>query len=416
MTLGCLPFGTLLPATTTPAAKIIRHWPVRITAVVVVAAAISLPVSADEGTDFATGSAFRSALEQSFSASWEKDSLRGIVHAVESAKHVSILLDRRLDPTGIRSLQVAGETLRGCLERLAAESDATATVIGSTVYLGPPATAQKLRTLVALRIQELSARETRVPDRRRSELAQTRTLRWNDLDRPADLVRRLTSEYSLALSGIELVPHDLWAAGTLPESNAIEALTLVLAQFDLTFTWSDQARGIAIEPAPERVAIERSYDPPAGLSPAAAIGRWKEELPGLEAREAGGKILISATEEMHEVVKRIRRGGRAADKTGSQIPQNQVPLKLRRYSLKIQQKPASAVLNGLSRPENGELTFEYSRADFTAAGIDLDRLVTFEVKDATIEKLLKATLEPLGVSFEIQERTVRLTPAPRREQ
>jgi len=416
MTHGSLQFGRFLAATATHSATIHGSFSFRIAAAAWLAFAGPSPVSADERTDYASGSAFRSALEQAFSASLERDSLRGIVHAVENAKHVSILLDRRLDPTGIRSLQVAGETLRGCLERLAAESDAAATVIGNTVYLGPPATALKLRTLVSLRIQELSARDARVPDRRRNELAQARTLRWNDLDRPADLVRRLTSDYGLALSGIELVPHDLWASGTLPDSNAVEALSLILSQFDLTFAWSDQGRGILIEPMPERAAIERSYDPPTGLTPAAAITRWKEELPNLDAREAGGKIVVSATEEMHDVVKRVRHGGRAADKTTSRHPQTDVPLKLRRYSLEIKQKPASAVLNGLSRPENGELTFEFSRADFKAAGIDLDQRVTFDVQNVTIEKLLKATLEPLGVSFEIQDRTVRLTPAARRDQ
>jgi hypothetical protein len=371
--------------------------------------------TAGDEIDFATGSSFRSALEQAFSAAWEQDSLRGIVHGVETAKRVSIILDRRLDPTAIRSLRISGETLREGLERLAAETDAGAVVIGNSVYLGPRATSSKLRTLLALRIQDLSDRNAKISDRRRSELTQARTIRWNDFDRPADLVRRLASEHSLALSGIELVPHDLWAAALLPDAGPAEALTLILAQFDLTFAWTEQGHGILIEPIPERVAIDRSYDPPTGLSAAAAISRWKDELPDLEAREERGKIVVSGTEELHEVVKRVRRGGRAAEKTSSRTVQGSVPLKLRKYSLEIQRKPASAVLNALSTPEYGDITFEYSRTDFKAAGIDLDQLVTFEVRNVAIEKLLQATLEPLGVAFEIHERTVRLTPAPQRD-
>jgi hypothetical protein len=372
-------------------------------------------LAASDEIDFSTGSSFRSALEQAFSAAWEQDSLRGIVHGVETAKRVSIVLDRRLDPTAIRSLRISGETLREGLDRLAAETDAAAVVIGNSVYLGPRATSSKLRTLLALRIQDLSDRNAKISDRRRTELTRARTIRWNDFDRPADLVRRLASEYSLALSGIELLPHDLWAGATLPDAGPAEALTLILAQFDLTFVWTEQGRGISIEPMPERVAIDRSYDPPAGLSAAATISRWKEELPDLEAREERGKIVVSGTEELHEVVKRVRRGGRAAEKTSSRTAQGSVPLKLRKYSLEIQRKPASAVLNALSTPEYGDITFEFSRTDFKAAGIDLDQLVTFEVRNVTIEKLLQATLEPLGVAFEIHDRTVRLTPAPRRD-
>jgi hypothetical protein len=371
---------------------------------------------ANDQMDFVTGSEFRSALEQAFSTSTDNDSLRGIVRGIETAKHVSIVVDRRLDPTGARSMRVTGSTLKEGLERLAAEADAGATIIGNSVYFGPRATAAKLRTLQVLRIQELSERNARISDRRRSELTQARTFRWNDLDRPADLIRRLASEHNLALVGIERVPHDLWAGGTLPDAGAVEILTLILAQFDLTFGWSDQGAGITIEQIPDRVATERSYDPPAGLSAAAAISRWQEELPDLVAREEKGKIIVSGTEEMHEVVKRVRRGGRATDHAGSRTPQSSVPLNRRRYSLKIQQKPASAILNELAKPENGEITFEFSRADFKAASIDLDQLVTFEVQNVTIDRLLKATLDPLGVDFEIRDRTVRLMPTPRPDQ
>ena len=62
------------------------------------------------------------------------------------------------------------------------------------------------------------------------------------------------------------------------------------------------------------------------------------------------------------------------------------------------------------------MTFEYDRAAFKAAGIDLERPVTLELKNAKIEDLLKGTLDPLGVTFEIHGRTVKLRPAAPKEQ
>jgi hypothetical protein len=366
---------------------------------------------ADERIEFVNGSAFRRALEQSISASWDNDNLRGICLGIERAQRVSIVVDRRLDPSSSRSLRVTGETLLSCLQRLAAESDAGATVIGNTAYLGPRGTAANLRTLVALRRQELFDKRGEIPDSRRIALTQPITFRWSDLDRPADLVGRLAGQYSLAVEELDQVPHDLWAGAVLPETTAIEGLSLVLAQFELTFSWLDHGRGVRIEPVPLRVVIDKAHDPPRGTAPATALIRWKEEIPELEARVENGKIVVSGNEEQHEVVDRVRRGGRASDKTASREGFKPKPLEKQRFNGKIQNVPARNVLKNLESDDNGQLTFEYDRAAFKAAGIDLDKPVTLELKDAKIEDLLKATLDPLGVTFEIHGRTVKLRPA-----
>jgi len=375
------------------------------------AASFAGTVSADETVEFVSGAAFRRALDQSISASSDNDSLRGISRGIERAQRVSIVLDRRLDPSGSRSLHVGGETLLGCLQRLAADSDAGAAVIGNTAFLGPRGTVANLKTLVALRRQELFDKRLEIPDSRRLALTHPITVRWNDLDQPAILVGRLAGEYQLAVEGIDLVPHDLWASAVLPEMTAIEGLSLVLVQFDLTFAWIDHGRGMRIEPVPERVKIDKPYDPPKGTPPATALKRWKEEIPNFEGRVENGKIIVSGSEDQHEVVDRVRRGGRANDKVASQTGPKPKPLANERFNGKIQNIPASAVLKDLERPERGQLAFEYDRAAFNEAGIDLEKLVSFELKNARIEDLLKATLDPLGVTFEIHGRTVTLRPA-----
>lgn len=364
--------------------------------------------AAEEPVDFAERGSFSAALAQPFSASWENISLREIVKAIEDAKHVAIVVDRRLDPTAPVSLKASTETLRGCLDRLAAEWDAGTTIVGSVVYLGPRESAGKLRTLVALRTRELFDRQSDFSESRRIALTQGATFGWHDLDRPADLVRRAAADYGLEVEGLEQVPHDLWAGGALPGAGAVETLSLLLAQFDLTFSWTKQARGVRLEAIPARVAIERPHSPPRGMSPADAILRWQEAIPGLEARAENGKIVVNGTEELHEVVDRVRRGGRVGDKGPAAVAARLKPLHLQRYNGKITNVPANAVLRDLETPDKGQLTFEYDRAAFQAAGIDLDRRVSLELKNATIEDLLRSLLTPLGLTFEIRDRTVRL--------
>lgn len=368
-------------------------------------------VSAGEPAAFLTGAAFRRTIEQPVSATEEESNLRMIVRGLEDLKHVSILLDRRIDPTAMLSASATGESLREFLERLASGSSARATVIGNTIYLGPPAAAEKLRTIVALRRDELFDKQSPIAEGRRIELTRGNTLHWVNLDRPVEILERVARDAALGIEGLEQVPHDLWAAATLPDAGVIEALSLVLVQFDLTFAWTVRGEGVRIVPIPERVEIERPHDPGKGLSADATLSRWKEQVPGLEARVERGKVVVSGTLETHELIERLRRGGRVPDKTTATENTPLKPLKFERYTLQIKNKPASVLLEALGQPTRGQLSFVYDQAELKAAGIDLDKLVTFEVKNATIEGLLKATFDPLGLTFEIDDRTVRLKPA-----
>jgi hypothetical protein len=222
---------------------------------------------------------------------------------------------------------------------------------------------------------------------------------------------RLADQYQLNIDGLDLVPHDLWGGAVLPEASAAEALSLVLIQFDLTFGWVEHGKGIRIEHVPERVEVERVHPPSPGMSANAALARWKEKLPDLDARVEKGKIVVTGTLEVHELVDRLRRGGSLPDKAASREGPPLKPLKFELYTLRMKNTPASALLKELGTPARGQLVFEFDPEEFKAAGIDLDKLVSFEVKDATIEALLKATFEPLHVKFEIVDRTVKLKPA-----
>ncbi|MGE5195375.1 MAG: STN domain-containing protein [Deltaproteobacteria bacterium] len=360
---------------------------------------------------FATGETFRKAIGDAISGDWDHVGLRTIVRAIEEARHVAILTDRRLDPTAELRVSAAVEPLGDFLERLAVGSRGSATVVGNTVYLGPPDSTAKLRTLVALRMQELKS-SAAAPDARRIEHSRE-TFRWDDLDRPAEILARLSEEYGVGVEGLELVPHDLWAGAVLPETNVIEALSLVLIQFDLTFGWTERGKGVRIEHVPERVEIELPHDPPRGVPANTALAAWKEKLPDLEARVEKGKVVVTGTWEQHEVVERIRRGASVPDKTAAREGGPLPPLSHQRYTGTILNKPASEVMQDLGTRKRGEVKFEYDLEELKNAGINLDALVSLNLKNATIEELLKGMFDPLGVTFEIVDRTVKLKPKPK---
>jgi hypothetical protein len=366
-------------------------------------------VAADnEPPNLVSGVAFRKALDQP-SPTWDRLDLRAISGLMAKGPHVAVILDRRVDPTAERSPNVQSKALRDCFDHLATECGAGATVVGNAVYIGPRVTAAKLRTVVALRKAEL--KELRISESRRTALNQGRPFRWNDLDRPTDLLSRLGREWHVEIEGLDQIPHDLWAGAVLPDATIIDALTIILAQFDLTFAWTDGVRGVKLEPIPDRVAFDKSYDPPRGVSAAAALTRWQAEIPELEARVAGGKVLVTGTEEHHELVDRLRKGGRTTDKPGPNVAGPVPGLDSQRYSVKVENKPIREVLKNLETSVQGGIAFEYDDNELKAAGIDLDRLVSFETKKDKFPDLLKKALGPVGIAFEIENRTVRLKPA-----
>ena len=350
----------------------------------------------------------KNSLDQQFSPAWEHIGLRDIVQSLQEVLGVSVILDRRIDPTVERSLKVSSNTLKDCCERLAAECDAGTTVLGSALYFGPKSTAAKLRTLAALRKQELLAMS--IPLSRKNRLLIGSSIRWNDLDQPVELLKQIGEAFNLKIEKLEMVPHDAWAGDAVRDVTAIEALTLVLAQFDLTFSWTSEAAGVRVVPIPDVVSIERQYDPPSGASPEIAATRWKEEVTGIETRVTQGKVVVKATEEQQEIVDRLRQGK-------SKIPQpaNPVgklpPLAQKRYTANIANISVIDLMHTLEQPEQGQLTFEFDEAAFQNAGIDLKRTATFELKSAKIDEMLRKLFGPLGVKYELKDRTVILKPA-----
>ncbi len=355
-----------------------------------------------------TGHAFAQALEQPFAATWENVDLRRITRRITATRGTTLLVDRRLDPSRQHSLTANGEPLGTFLEQLAEKGGGSLSVTSSVAYLGPTEAALKLRTLIFMRQNELSVDEKGIPRARRAELSQSSTFAWDDLSQPAEIVRHLAEQRHLEMEGAERIPYDLWAGATVPHATLAEALSLVLIQFDLTFEWLGRGERIRIVPAPEKVTFERGHLPGKGQTPAAAVAQWREQIPQLEARIAGAEVVVRGTFEQHEALDRLRHGSVNAH---AKKPPRLEPLKQKRYNLRIKDKPVRVLLEALSEPANGQLTFDYDANALKQAGIDLEQRVTFEVKNATIEQLLKAALDPLKVAFELDDRTVRLKPA-----
>lgn len=195
-----------------------------------------------------TSVSFQRALAARISATWEKVPLRTIVNRISDTQKVAVLLDRRIDPTQEPAVAVRKTTVLDTLKSVAGKVSAEAVVVGNVVYIGPPKSAAALTAAIKARTGELRKQTRGLPARERLKFAGRRTLHWNDLDRPRELVKSFAGKWGYEVQGLKTIPHDLWAGCTLPSVSAVEGLSLLLVQFDQTFRWQPKLQGIAVVP------------------------------------------------------------------------------------------------------------------------------------------------------------------------
>lgn len=359
-----------------------------------------------------SGKPFETALDQRIGRSWtgqDGHTLRDVVKQLADSQRLSIMLDRRIDPTQSIELTSPPAPVRDIVIAVARKVEAGMSVIGNVVYVGPAGSVKKLRTLVELRNVELSkltsgAAAGKSPWRNRpASLTQRKTFHWQELDRPRDMLKQVADKYQIEIEGLDTLPHDLWAATSLPQVTAIEGLSLLLVQFGLTFEFVPNRVAIRLVPIPEQVFVERSYTVLAN-SPV-ILEAARKQFTDVELEQSGAKLIARGTvEQQAELAAWLKPGHQKPSKPADK------PLSERRFTLKQRNVAVGDVLKTFT---DYGVKILHDRAQLADAGISLDQKIDIDVKDATVEELFRDLLEPLGVDVTIDGEMVRLKPKPK---
>lgn len=297
-------------------------------------------------THYLKSEAFREKLDAPISATYQNVPLRRAVYELTHDGGLALVLDRRIDPSILIEQRWSGRSRRAVLEDLAEEHGGELAVVGDVLYLAPPEAARRLEPLIERRRRELVV----LPAARRRELTRNWTLHWDDLESPQQVLERVAEHYAFALEGADRVPWDLWAGSTLPETAAVEQMSFVLAQFDLTYRWEERGAAARIVPIPpDELALATAPSP----------GRSERSR---RARAPG-------------------KGGRAV------------------FTASLQNKRLDAVLKGLAREAGFALTVDWEALH--KGGVAEDRLVSVTAKRETLQQVLHKILDPLDVTFEV---------------
>lgn len=286
---------------------------------------------------------------------WQRVPLRDALGRLDELFEDVVFVDRRVDPSQRVSLDIEAKSAEEVVAAIAAERNLGVVRLGRLVYLGPRTAAEQLHAIADLRGQEVA----RLPGESRSALVRKKQLSWPRLTEPRRLVTSVVEQHGWRVARAERIPHDLWAAGKLPDLTLANKLTVLLVGFDLTFQLRPNERSIEIVPLQEAVATSGT---------------------------GGARIQSKTTSN----TARPQRGTKQV------------------YTLRVEEQPVGEVLRALSKRLNWPLDID--EASIRAAGRSLETRVSFAVEDADRDKLLKALLTPAGLDYRLEGDRVRIVP------
>ncbi|MFV0443933.1 MAG: hypothetical protein ACK5Q5_10210 [Planctomycetaceae bacterium] len=319
--------------------------------------------------------------------------IREVLRELSASQHVACWLDRRVDPSLPIALQMQQQPLQEVFDAVASEAGCVCCRLGDSLIVGR---AEELDAWLT-QAQELSHRlkqDRSIPANRRVLLARGATVEWQDLDEPAEVLQLLSKRWGLTISNPELLPHDLWAGGTLAGVDAVEAFSFVLGQFDLSFQWDTGGKSLTLIPLPTDVRLERTHRPK-GVSLIAGIARIASRFPEVEVVEHGTSLLVRASVLQHAAI---------AIDLGEVVPSRKPAARTtrpgsRQFSkVQILRKSADDVLQALMAQG---LEIEYDPVRLRSEGIDLSQRVTLDFESVSAEELMSAICLPLGLEYEV---------------
>lgn len=357
--------------------------------------------AADRPKPFLTKSEFNRAVAQPLTARFDDQPLGTLLATLSDERRLAFLVDRRIDRTRHVSWRTNGEPLLEAVADRLSATGASARAIGSTIFVGPEESLSRLRTLVALRADELRDKGDETL-KQRFELLRNASPAWTEATEPRELLADIAKRWKVRIEGLEKIPYDLWPAGRMHDVNGVEALSLVLIQFDHNFQWNSAADAITIEPVPEKVFVERKHSVQKGDQDS-LLDDVDGVLKSIDHRLERDRLIVRASIEDQERIASLLRPGKVKP---APTKASNAPLSKRLYTRNAPQVRVRDVLKAL---EEQGVTITYDAKALEEAKVDLDHRVDLKLNQASIHLLLFALCEPLGLDYAIDGLTVTLT-------
>jgi hypothetical protein len=353
---------------------------------------------AGAGTQWATGPALEERLAKTVNITWEGNPLRQALTDLSRAQGVAVLIDRRVDPGRKLDLSLEQVRLGAALQDIARRQGLGVSRVGPVAYFGPPGVAARLRTVTALRTNDVG----RLPPTAGRLWLASRPMAWKDFATPRELLTQLAEQNGLVLHGLQPVPHDLWAAADLPPLTLVQRLTLIAVQFNLTFEVAADGKTVTLVPLPDDVAIVRSYD--GGRQPQEVARQYAALAPNAQIKVVGPQIQVRGLLEDHEWLASPTRAGKPPPRP----PRRDAP-EVRFDNVVVREAPVGRVLQDLAKRANLDLRID--RQGLAAAEISLDQRVSINLQNVTVDELIEEVVKSTRLRWSRRGNVLEIGPA-----
>jgi hypothetical protein len=359
---------------------------------------LGLPLgSAHSAEPLIRGVEFRKAWNNPIRARLDKEPLRLALQQFCSNSRIAWVVDRRLDPDQrLSCTPTAAAPLSEFLPELLDTIHADAVVVGDTVIVGPEEQTRWLRTLAEIQRKELLT--TAGSAKLVQALGRPLDLHWDDLAQPRQLAVDLARRAKVTLTGVDLIPYDLWGSGDLVGVTAGEALTVLAWQYDLQLQWQAGGKALLV-PLQLPVHVSQTFPVPEARRTAAKL-----QFPDLASEVDGKSVRWTGRVEELEALDRWLQGG---PKPRTPLRQPAGDWRNRKYTFKVENAPLIEVLKRLQ--EQG-IPLEWDEAALVAAGVDLRVKLQIDLKDASAAQMLSAICDPAGLKSVISARGATISP------
>lgn len=296
---------------------------------------------------------------------------------------VNLWIDRGVDPTATVDVGRVGPTLYDALAAVAHSQDCVIFPLRGVVLIGHP------------RRVDAVASELLDPDRVPRQIAAAE-IAWDDLTTPAEALSIAFGAPTGLADNDDPLPHDLWPAVRWTSIERSVAIALVRGQFEP----ARESR----QPTP----VTRSYAWPRRgpeSAPERQRSRWQASV--AEADPAA-RVRVIAPRGSSPVALEVR-GTAAAHRVAIALLSEQLLVARggsppgddrRMFSLKIENKPAAAVIRELAAADGRQCEID--------APLRGDSLVSLEAQDQTLRQLAEMVADLAGLELR-WERPVRVT-------
>ena len=286
--------------------------------------------------------------EQPVDVRFSGSELRDTLQQYAKIQQIGFLLDRRVDPSLRLEFEAKDVSGREMFQNLAKKMGLGFCEVGEIAYTGPKDAAEKLERLLTLK----------------STIKQKISLKTKKLDTPRDILQSVAKKLRMKIANPDMIPHDLWAELDFPEADAHEILSVLLIGFDTTYIVN--GKEITLVPITD-------------------------------------EILSRAVVERSET-----RNTTSSRKTTTTTTKN-VPITDLRFPLvEVKNKTVDEVLHYFA--DNLELSVEIDQKALTAKGISLEQRISFQLDQADIHELLRATLDPVGCTYQLTGKKLKVAP------